>query len=407
MDLSPLNQAQQLYLAGSASLLSVGEQVRFTHQLLQEYFAARRLDEKIHTPMEPFKAYDIWLSERWWQRTNWEEAAILLAGLYSDDCTPVVDWVAQANPEVAAQCIVRSGAALAEATRERLRAEWIERLTDLRGEPTPQGRAAVGRALGLTGWDNRRGVALSSAGLPDIEWIEIPAGSFKYGDKGESDNQPQKFTLPAFFISRYPITFAQYQAFLDAADGYHEARWWEGLAANEQERQPAEQSFKFSNHPRETVSWYEAIAFCRWLSSRWGGGYDLRRIDEWAVRLPTEFEWEKAARGTDGRLYPYGNTFDATRGNTWEGERLEQTSAVGIFPNGASPYGVEEMSGNVWEWCLSSYQTPQLEVRNENLASEDLRVLRGGSWFTTLSARAPSIVTASRPASVTSISLFE
>jgi formylglycine-generating enzyme required for sulfatase activity len=372
---------RQLYLAGSASLLSVGEQVRFTHQLLQEYFAAHCMDRKINTPLEDFKAYDIWLSERWWERTNWEEAAILLAGLYSNDCTPVVDWVAQGNPEVAAQCIVRSGAALAEATRERLCAEWLERLTDVRDEPAPQGRAAVGRALDLTGWDHRRGVALSSDGLPDLEWTEIPAGSFKYGgDKSAGAAEPQNLSLPTFRISRFPITYVQFQAFLDAADGYHDPRWWTGLAAQEQDRQPAEQSFKFSNHPRETVSWFEAIAFCRWLSWRWGGGYDLRRIDEWAVRLPTEFEWEKAARGTDGWLYPYGNEFDAAKGNTSE-TGLGQTSAVGIFPSGASPYGVEEMSGNVWEWCLSSYETPQLEPRSENLAGEDRRVLRGGSWI--------------------------
>ena len=363
-----------LYLAGSASLLSVGEQVRFTHQLLQEYFAARCMDIKMNTPAVPFAAQDIWLSERWWQRTNWEEAAILLAGLYSNDCTPVIDWVARGNPEVAAQCIVRSGAALADATRERLRAAWLERLTDLRDEPSPLGRAAVGRALALTGWDNRRGVALTSEGLPDIEWIEIPAGAFKYGDNNEIR------TLPTYHLSRYPVTYTQFQVFLDAADGYHDARWWDGLAAKADDRQPNEQRFKFANHPRETVSWYEAMAFCRWLSWRCGGGFDLRKVDEWLVRLPTEFEWEKAARGTDGRLYPYGNEFDATRGNV-DDTGLGQTSAVGIFPHGASPYGVEEMSGNVWEWCLSNYEKPTVELRDEKLETDERRVLRGGAWY--------------------------
>ncbi len=108
-----------LYLAAGASILSVGEQVRFTHQLLQEYFAARHMDNEISTGR--LKATGIWKPDRWWERTNWEEAAILLAGLYSDDCTPVVEWVAQANPEVAGMCVTRSGAGLADATRERLR----------------------------------------------------------------------------------------------------------------------------------------------------------------------------------------------------------------------------------------------------------------------------------------------
>lgn len=368
---------RMLYLAGSASILDISQQVRFTHQLLQEYFAARCLDVKIRTDAAPFKATDIWLSEHWWKRTNWEEGAILLAGLYSNDCTPVVEWVAKANPEVAAQSVVRSGAALADATRERLRREWIHRLTDLQHDPEPHSRAAVGRALGLTGWDNRPGVGVSVMGglhLPDIDWVEIPAGKFQYGEK------KRKLTLPTFHLSRYPVTYAQFQTFLDDPKGIADPRWLEGLAGGEKERQTSEQAFKFANHPRETVSWYQAIAFCRWLSWRFGGGFALNKIEEWAVRLPTEFEWEKAARGTDGRIYPYEGEFNAAKGNTSK-TGLRQTSAVGIFPNGASPYGVIDMSGNVWEWCLSDRNKPAPDARSEKLDTENNRVLRGGSWL--------------------------
>ncbi|MGH9835037.1 MAG: SUMF1/EgtB/PvdO family nonheme iron enzyme [Blastocatellia bacterium] len=371
-----------LYLAGSASILSVGEQVRFTHQLLQEYFAARCMDIKIKA--EELKVYDIWLSDRWWNRTNWEEAAILLAGLYSDDCSPVVEWVAQGNPEVAAQCVKRSGAALAEATQERLRAEWNTRLTDLQDDPKPESRAAVGRALAITGWDNRKGVGTvrdrRGVTLPDIDWVEIPGGEFQYGDESERAAKPQRLTLPAFHISRYPVTYAQFQTFLDDPEGFADQRWFDGLAADDDDHRMDEQEFKFANHPRETVNWYQATAFCRWLSWRLGGGYDLKKVADWAVRLPTEFEWEKAARGTDGRLYPYEGDYDAEKGNT-DDTGIGQTSAVGIFPNGESPYSLMDMSGNVWEWCLSNYDKPAEDARKENLRNDKNRVLRGGSWF--------------------------
>lgn len=371
----------QLYLAGCANLLNVGDEVRFSHQLLQEYFAAHYMNCEIEAGR--LAATSIWPPDQWWERTNWEEAAILLAGLYSDDCTPVIDWLADAQPEVAAQCLTRSGAALADATREKLRAKWLPRLTDLKSEPQAQARAAVGRALGQTGLDNRPGVSVTKDGLPDFAWVEIPAGEFQYGDKkAEYAAKPRRIMLPTFYISRYPVTYAQFQAFVDDGNGYQAQRWWQGWAADDKHSQPGEQAFKFANHPRETVSWYEAMAFSRWLSWRWGGGFDLPRVDEWAVRLPTEYEWEKAARGTDGRMYPYGNEFDAAKGNTWEGgNRIGQTNAVGLYPQGASPYGVEEMSGNVWEWCLSDHGKPVLEARKENLATDKRRVLRGGAWF--------------------------
>jgi len=371
-----------LYLAASANFLSVGEQVRFTHQLLQEYFAAKFMDGEMRAGR--LQATGIWPPERWWERTNWEEAAILLAGLYSDDCTPVVAWLAEANPEVAAQCVVRSGAMLATATRERLRSQWIPRLTDLQHDPEPSARAAVGRTLALTDLDNRQGVRIvrdaSGVALPDIDWVEIPGGEFQYGDESEYAAKPQRPTLPTFHISRYPVTYAQFQTFLDDPEGYANPQWFAGLAARDDDRRMDEQYFKFANHPRETVNWYQALAFCRWFSWRLGSAYDLKKVGEWAVRLPTEYEWEKAARGREGRLYPYAGEFDAAKGNTDE-TGIGQTSAVGIFPQGASPYGVMDMSGNVWEWCLSNYDKPVLDVRKENLRTEKTRVLRGGSWI--------------------------
>ncbi len=369
------NAHRLLSLASNAGLLHTDDPVRFTHQLLQEYFAARHME--IRFEAGDWKASQIWHPANWWERTNWEVAAVLFAGLYNNDCTRAVEWIAEANPEVAAQCIVRSGVGqtFSQAARERLRNAWVARLTDVKNEP-PQARAAVGRALGLTGWDNRPEVMT----LSGIEWKEIPGGKFKHGHKDESDNKPRTLTLPTFYISRFPITQAQFQLFLDDPAGAADPRWFDGLTEDEDDRRIEEPYFKFANHPRDNVSWIQAMAFCRWWSWQAGKTYDLDKVTEWEVRLPTEFEWERAARGKNGLVYPYGNAYSSEKGNTWE-TSIAQTSAVGIFPNGASPDGVEDMSGNVWEWCLSDYGNPQIDARKENLRKTEYRVLRGGSWL--------------------------
>lgn len=205
-----------------------------------------------------------------------------------------------------------------------------------------------------------------------FEWCEVPAGEFLYGEKTE------KLVLPTFAIAKYPITYSQFQKFLDAKDGFHDPRWQEGLA--EHSETAGNQQWKNADHPRERVSWYDAIAFCRWLSFRLEQGYDITQPESWAVRLPTEFEWEKAARGTDGRIYPWGNLFYQARANTKE-SGLKQTTQVTAYPQSASPYGALDMVGNVWEWCLTDYDNPVVIAGEENLSSSARRVSRGGSWL--------------------------
>jgi formylglycine-generating enzyme required for sulfatase activity len=393
--------ARLLELALSANLLSGDEEIRFAHQLLQEYFTAIYMEEEISS--DRLKATQIWPAESWWERTNWEVATRLLAGLHTDDCSKVVNWVAEANPEVAAECIVLSGAALAPATKKKLRKEWRTRLVDPARDPDPRARAAVGRALGLTGWDNRDGIGTKKVeidgemiALPDFDkaWVEIPAGEFTSGPLiefdfnkgGYLDSPMREVTLPSFKISRYPVTFVQFQTFVDDPEGYqNQDRWFEGLAASEDDRRLEDQYFRidgkaYSNDPRESVNWYQSVAFCRWLSWRFGGGYDLKKIDEWIVRLPTELEWERAARGLDGRIYPYGNEFDSTKGNTSE-TGIGRTSAVGIFPDGASPDGVLDMSGNVWQWCLHSSKSSEFDLAQIDLTTKNVQPQRGGSWL--------------------------
>jgi formylglycine-generating enzyme required for sulfatase activity len=321
-------------------------------------------------------------------------ATRLLAGLHTDDCSWVVNWVAEVNPEVAAECIVLSGAALALDTKKRVRKEWRARLKDSARDPDPRARAAVGRALGLTGWDNREGVGTvkvevegQTIRLPDLEtaWVDIPAGEFICGHKDEDDNPPQKVYLPAFRISRYPVTYAQFQTFIDDPEGYqNQDRWFEGLTDDEDYRKLEDQYFRlegraYANDPRESVSWYQAVAFCRWLSWRLGGEYELDRIDQWKVRLPTEQEWERAARGRDGRIYPYGDEYDPAKGNTVD-TGIDRTCAVGIFPHASSPDGVMDMSGNVWDWCLTTVENNQTALAVPDPTTWDTP-LRGGSWY--------------------------
>jgi hypothetical protein len=184
--------------AEDATLLEGSAEVRFRHQLLQEYFTATALQSRIdETP--PLQAAELWPVERQWERSGWEEAAVLLAGLHSDDCTRVIRWLKEAQPEVAAQCILESGARLADrdALYRELHDAWLPRLTNLGQEPAPEARAAVGRALAQLGLDDRKGVGLTPEGLPDIDWVEIPGGEFTY-QGGE------RRTCEPFRIGRYP-----------------------------------------------------------------------------------------------------------------------------------------------------------------------------------------------------------
>jgi len=229
----------------------------------------------------------------------------------------------------------------------------------------PGERSRLFDSLARLDLDRRPGVGLGADGLPDIDWVDIPAGEFIYGEGDAATS----LSLDGFRIARYPITNVQYQTFIDEG-GYEDLRWWQDIKRIE----PVESTWRERNRPRETVCWYEALAYCRWLSDRLGV----------AVSLPTEQQWEKAARGADGRVYPWGNDYSPGRANVCEPavdigpNFLRQTSAVGLYPAGASPAGVLDMAGNLWEWCLNMYKETSVIAADD---SNNQRVLRGGSWF--------------------------
>ncbi|MCX6358241.1 MAG: SUMF1/EgtB/PvdO family nonheme iron enzyme [Armatimonadetes bacterium] len=165
--------------------------------------------------------------------------------------------------------------------------------------------------------------------LASISWCEVPAGPFLYGETNE------RRTLPRFRIMKTPVTVATYRAYClaaGAAMGSAPSWGWR------------------DDHPMVNVSWNDAQDFCEWSG----------------LALPTEEQWEKAARGTDGREYPWGNNWDARRCVC----NAESTAPVGSKPSCASPYGCLDMAGNAWEWCADWYDS-----------TRTCRVLRGGAWL--------------------------
>lgn len=206
---------------------------------------------------------------------------------------------------------------------------------------------------------------------PPFEWIEIRDGELTLHD-GRLD-QNAAFPLPTFSIARYPITNAQYQAFVDALDGYRNAGWWDysdsarrWRAANPQPRRATTPG----DHPCTHVAWYEAVAFCRWLAFRIGGQQAMVQIT-----LPSVQQWYWAAVADTGYRYPYGERFVRGYCNTRE-SGLGRTTPVTQYPFGASTYGVMDMCGNAWEWCLNDWVTGLTDIRHE--AAQ--RFVLGGSW---------------------------
>lgn len=232
--------------------------------------------------------------------------------------------------------------------------------------------------LGQIG-DKRFGVGVKD-GIPDIDWVEISAGKFVVGlpmSEDEAKKLPHdnpeypgaEYDLPTYSISRYPITIAQFRAFLRDTG---------------QEKRLQKAPFSMpDNYPMNQITWYEAVEFCNWLSSK------LR----YPVRLPTEAEWQKAAGGSESFLYPYGNEFDAQKSNVRE-SRIGSLTPVGIFPEGASPYGVYDMCGNIWEWTLTKWRRRDLkgglkelpsyrEMEDNNVEGSAQRIICGGSYTVT------------------------
>jgi formylglycine-generating enzyme required for sulfatase activity len=258
---------------------------------------------------------------------------------------------------------------------DRVRGRLVDLVEKERLAPVERARAAD--TLALLG-DPRPGVGLTSDGLPDILWCGIAPGPFIMGD--EEDKFECTLLRAPYRIAKYPVTNIQFAAFVKEG-GYTEQWrqcWTDAGWAWKGERSGPEKEggvYDLANHPVVNIRWFEAVAFCNWLSAR--SGYQ--------VSLPSEAQWERAARHTDGRQYPWGNEEEtASRCNMGE-TGINSTSVVGIFPSGKAECGACDMAGNIWEWTRSLYRDYSYNIDDgkEELDASggEVRVVRGGSFF--------------------------
>ncbi|WNM60482.1 SUMF1/EgtB/PvdO family nonheme iron enzyme [Candidatus Nitrospira neomarina] len=433
-------------------------EILFIHQLVQEYFAARKL---AHEPNPELVAQE-WRQDRVMPNladtitrlagsdplpllptSGWEETTILASAMAEQPDRFLTDMMAHHLP-LAGRCAAQGEGTVSDQLKTTLRLALVERIQD----PEADLRARI-----------EAGLTLGELGVPRFEWeegpegpywlpplIEIPGGRYTIGsDEGkEEDEKPaHEIELEPFLMGQFPVTNAEWALFVKAG-GYDDERWWETDQAKAWRRgettaegpkedwrswrkrfhtnpekirermnqgrmtsKMAEQWEKFvrmndkqfeaaleecwpagrqtkpaywtdanfnnSQQPVVGICWHEARAYCAWLSAQINVGY----------RLPTEAEWEAAARGFPRRRFAYGDEFDAVRCNSFE-THIRRTTPIGVFPGGRTPEGLMDMTGNVWEWTSSLYQPYPYQYpdgREVPVTGAGRRVLRGGSWY--------------------------
>jgi formylglycine-generating enzyme required for sulfatase activity len=414
------------YLTNRAGLLlSRGNKVyAFPHRTFQEYLAACRLTGlDFEEVLGPLVRSD---------PNRWREAAVLATAKVGA-ASPVALWglvdaMMTCEHEdrfaaegawgalIASQALVESAnlKEVSPVNRKKLNElkPLLEKAMRLQSFPAIE-RALAGRNLAVLG-DHRPEVNT----IEDMQFCFVPAGPFWMG---EGENARQIDMTEPYWLAKYPVTQAQFAHFVDAGGYKHEAFWREakahGVWKNGAVKGFLDSDFRSNpvrfgppydlpNHPVVGVTWYEALAFVRWLNS----SGPLSASSDWKTTLPTERQWEKAARGgleipksevvfslrnlykgkttmakntSPKREFPWGENADANRAN-YDETKINATNAVGCFAGGASPYGCEEMSGNVWEWCRTKWNENENAEPDESLDGTEVRVLRGGSFISIL-----------------------
>ena len=261
--------------------------------------------------------------------------------------------------------------AKAEAEEKVRQAEEKRRQTEIKVQAEATARLEAERKAKREAEEKRRELTIDLGNGVSMEFVRVPAGKFLMGsdpgkDKQTSDDETPQHTvvLDEYRIGKYPVTNRQYQVFVQAA-GYRSPGHWSN----------GEFPSGNADHPVTYVSWEDASAFCKWAST----------LNQTEVRLPTEAEWEKAARGPDGRIYPWGDKIPDKKSCNFN-NNIGDTSPVGNYsPQGDGPYGCADLAGNVWEWVADWYDEGYYKKSPANNPggpdSGSYRVMRGGSWF--------------------------
>ena len=221
--------------------------------------------------------------------------------------------------------------------------------------PLPEGEGKRGRGL--------RGEGLMA--LPDMLWLRVKGTDGKkvefIGDEGKFG----EFEVPDFYVSKYLVTYAQYQVF--AESDYDNPQWWDGFPEKYRPQKLSGARTKIANAPRDTISWYQSVAFGRWLDAQLREA-DLLPDDNMQIRLPMEWEWQWLAQnGEENCDYPWGDWQEGYANTSEAG--MNRTTAVGMYPHGKAECGALDMAGNLWGWGANNY--------GSNTSS---KVLRGGSF---------------------------
>lgn len=226
---------------------------------------------------------------------------------------------------------------------------------------THQQRLEIG--MSIADDDPREGVGLREDSQPDYSWCFVEGGQVEI----ENDH----FQVADFYIAKYPVTHSQFQGFVDADDGYHNAVWWQEIPEIYKKQELVTQKQPYANHPRDGLSWYQALAFSRWANVHC-------KLDDapenWIIRLPFEWEWQWAAAGEQNRAYPFGEWQEGYCNSAESG--LNRSIAVGMYPQNQALCGAMDLAGNVWEWCLNDYEI----IRHVDYNNEAKKVRRGGSF---------------------------
>jgi formylglycine-generating enzyme required for sulfatase activity len=347
----------------SGIFVSRGSDLRFWHLTLQEFLAARTV-----AGLTDASQHELLFENDRLYKPEWHEVMALLGGTLIGQGADRVDGLFTAM-------LRRSGETATLAEKARCAGLIGAMLSDLRPHAyslnDPRYEQMLKEVLGIFDREESGGIelrvrlaaaeALGQAGDPRLwlpkhkeYWVSIPGGLFVMGEGKDEDEPKHEMNLDAFLVGRYPVTVYEYAIFLEDTEHKAPEDW------DEQSAHP--------NRPVVNVSWFDAEAYCAWAG----------------VRLPTEAEWERAARGAEGRRYAWRDDAPSPERANYRDTQIGSPSPVGLFPQGSTPENIADLTGNVWEWVSDWYdesyykQSPQRNPKGPD--SGELKGLRGGSW---------------------------